>query len=71
MDPAGDSYPGTAIFFSQIAPNYQSTQKGPVYIPPGALENIGQGSTLDIKFHGTSPVPFEAVWGIDLINLTR
>lgn len=36
-DPVGQSFPGAAIFFSQISPNYKSTQKGTIYIPPGEL----------------------------------
>jgi len=68
-NPVGESYPGSAIFFSQIAPNHQSTQKGTISIPVGTLDQFGQGSTLKIRFQGTSPVPYETAWNIDLTNL--
>ncbi len=68
-NPVGESYPGPAIFFSQIAPNHQSTQKGTISIPVGTLDQFGQGSTLKIRFQGTSPVPYETSWSIDLTNL--
>jgi hypothetical protein len=68
-NPVGGSYPGSTIFFSQIAPNHQSTQKGTISIPAGTLNQFGQGSTLKIRFQGTSPVPYETTWSIDLTNL--
>ncbi|MGB8891045.1 MAG: hypothetical protein WCC86_03155 [Methanoregula sp.] len=68
-DPVGQSFPGAAIFFSQISPNYKSTQKGTIYIPPGELEHLTQGSTLDVKYQGTSPIPFETTWSVDLSHL--
>ncbi|MFY9749121.1 MAG: hypothetical protein WAK75_01035 [Methanoregula sp.] len=70
-DPVGEAYPGQAIFFSQIAPNHQSTQKGTISIPVGTLDQLGQGSTLTIRFQGTSPVPYETTWSIDLTNLPK
>jgi hypothetical protein len=69
IDPIGQSFPGAAIFFSQIYPNHQSTQKGTIYIPPGELEHLTQGSMLDVKFQGTSPIPFETMWSVDLSHL--
>ena len=36
-DPVGESYPGQAIFFGQIAPNHQSTMKGTISIPDNSL----------------------------------
>ncbi|MFZ1898438.1 hypothetical protein [Methanoregula sp.] len=68
-NPVGESYPGPAIFFSQIAPNHQSTQKGTISIPVGTLDQFSQGSTLKIRFQSTSPVPYETAWSIDLTNL--
>jgi hypothetical protein len=68
-DPVGQSYPGTAMFYSQIYPNHQSTQKGTILIPPGELAHLTQGSTLDVKFQGTSPIPFETAWSVDLSHL--
>ena len=70
-DPVGEAYPGQAIFFSQIAPNHQSTQKGTISIPVGTLDQLGQGSTLTIRFQGTSPVPYETTWSVDLTNLPK
>ena len=70
-DPVGEAYPGQALFFSQIAPNHQSTQKGTISIPVGTLDQLGQGSTLKIRFQGTSPVPYETTWSIDLTNLPK
>jgi hypothetical protein len=68
-DPVGESYPGQAIFFSQIAPGHQSTAKGTIIIPQNSLSQFGQGSTLKIRFQGTSPVPYETTWNLDLTHL--
>jgi len=69
-DPSGsESYPGKAIFFSQIAPDHQSTQKGTISIPAGTLSHFSQGSTLKIQFHGTSPIPFGTAWSVDLTHV--
>jgi len=68
-DPVGQAYPGQAVFFSQIAPGYRSIQKGTITLPDNTLGQLGQGSTLTIRFQGTSPTPYEATWDVDLTQL--
>jgi hypothetical protein len=68
-DPIGQSYVGQTIFFSQIAPGHKVTQKGTISLPEGVINQLGQGSTLKFRFQGTSPVPYETAWSVDLTNL--
>lgn len=68
-DPIGQSYPGPAVFYSQVAPGYTSIQKGTISIPEGTLAQLSKGSTLKIRFQGTSPTPYEATWDVDMTNL--
>ena len=68
-NPVGEEYPGAEISFNSIAPNHQETMKGSITIPEGSLNLFGQGSTLKIRFQGSSPVPYETSWNIDLTNL--
>jgi len=68
-DPAGQAYPGQAIFFSQIAPGHRSIQKGSITLPENTLGQIGQGSTLTIRFQGTSAMPYEATWDVNMTAL--
>ncbi|MFA7694070.1 MAG: hypothetical protein WCX63_00915 [Methanoregula sp.] len=68
-DPVGQSYVGQTLFFSQIAPGHTSTQKGTILLPEGVLNQISQGSTLKFRLQGTTPVPYETAWSVDLTNL--
>ena len=68
-NPVGESYPGPAIFFSQIAPNHQSTQKRDNLHPRGYPRPVWPGINPQNPFQGTSPVPYETSWSIDLTNL--
>jgi len=68
-DPVGQAYPGQAIFFSQIAPGHCSIQKGTISLPDNTLGQLSQGSSLTIRFQGTSPTPYETTWDVDLTRL--
>jgi hypothetical protein len=68
-DPIGQSYAGQTVLFSQIAPGYKVTQKQTISLPYGVLNQLSQGSTLKYRFQGTSPVPYETTWNVDLTNL--
>jgi hypothetical protein len=70
-DPIGQSYVGQTAFFSQIAPGYKVTQKQTISLPEGVLNQLSQGSTLKYRFQGTSPVPYETTWNVDLTNLPK
>ena len=68
-DPIGQSYAGQTVLFSQIAPGHTVTQKQTISLPEGVLNQLSQGSTLKYRFQGTSPVPYETTWNVDLTNL--
>jgi hypothetical protein len=68
-DPIGQSYVGQTVFFSQIAPGHKVTQTGTISLPGGVINQLVKGSTLKYRFQGTSPVPYETAWSIDLTDL--
>jgi len=64
----GESYPGPTINFGVINPSHQLTEKGPIYLPAGVLDQLGPGSTLKIRFEAGSAIPEEATWSVDFTN---
>ncbi|HVP95514.1 hypothetical protein [Methanoregula sp.] len=68
QNPVGESYPGPALYFGEIAPNHEVAQKGAIYLPAGVLDQLSQGSTLKIRFEIGTPVPDDAVWSVDFTN---
>jgi hypothetical protein len=71
VDPVGEEYPGSEIFFSQIAPGRIVTQTGTISLPSGAYETLKQNAALHIRFQGSNPVPYEAYWAVDFTNLPK
>jgi hypothetical protein len=71
VDPVGEEYPGSEIFFSQIAPGRIVTQSGTISLPPGAYDTLKQNALLHVRFQGTNPVPYEAYWAVDFTNLPK
>ena len=69
-DPIGQSYVGQTVFFSQIAPGHTVTQEQTIPLPEGVINQLGEGSTLKYRFQGTSPVPYETAWNVDLTSQT-
>jgi len=71
VDPVGEEYPGSEIFFSQIAPGRTVTQSGTITLPPGAYDTLKQNALLHVRFQGATPVPYEAYWAVDFTNLPK
>jgi len=69
VDPVGEEYPGSEIFFSQIAPGRTVTQSGTIPLPAGAYDTLRQNALLHVRFQGATAVPYEAYWSVDFTNL--
>ncbi|WP_325410735.1 hypothetical protein [Methanoregula sp.] len=71
IDPAGEEYEGTELFYSRFTGGHALTETDTIYLPPGTYDTLKQNAILHVRFQGADPLPFDAYWAIDFTKLPQ